>query len=469
MARIRADTHSHHNLESEGPVRKHLLVVVLLAFLTAALPAQVPSTVFVGLGDSIGEAVQSGDASYRTQPYSFLNLIALLMGVPFPQPYIQSGLLGQVGSMDGRSRIYPTVPGLNLAVSGADTFDLLFTRPDAATTAAIDSETDLVLYPRLASQIEIAESLHPQIVACWIGNNDALASVTAFDQLDGVSNLTPLAEFQANFQQIAARLAALNSKVVFGTIPDVTRIGYLINRSDLIRLTGQDYGLPDGVYTTIVTTFGLRLGLIDPIVLTQPNFILDQSEVANISLRISQFNDVIRATAAQHGMGVADTHAAFEILATNPPVLFGVPLRTRFLGGIFSLDGVHPSNVGQLLVARLFIETFNYHYGMTIQNVTTTMMGSFFFNDPFIDKDGDGRVKGRLGAGMLETVAPLIGWAGDNDDAVPTAPTALSSEQTALAVETLERETGRNLRGATHEERLDAIGAAFGIKRGKKK
>jgi hypothetical protein len=446
-------------------MRQRILIAALVAILISPhVGAQGVATMYMGLGDSIGEGVQSADASSRTQPYSFLHILALLMGAPLPVPFIETNLFGQVGSTSGRVRIDPTVHGLNLAVSGASTGDLLNARADAATSADINSEIDLVLFPRQASQIEIIEQLRPQFVACWIGNNDALGSVSAFDQLDGVSGLTPVPEFQANFSEIAARLDAAGSKVVFGTIPNVTQIAYLLDRNDLIRLTGQDYGLPHGVYTTIVAALAVQLGAFDPSVLTQPNFTLDQAEIANINQRISEFNDVIRTTAALHGMAVADIAAVFDALATNPPVLFGVPLTTRFLGGLFSLDGVHPSNVGQLLVAKFFGDAFNSHYGLNIAPVTPELIGSFLLTDPFVDKDGDGRVIGRFGAGLLETVSYLVGWSGDTDDAIPTASLGTTSTNMAGAVAAIEQSTGKRLRGAPRDQQVEILGELFGLK-----
>ena len=375
-----------------------VLIVSMLAPLGYSAEAQTNQPLFIGLGDSIGEGVQSGDASVQTQPYSYLHLLAILMQAPFPMPFIQTNLLGQVGSTSGRSRIDPTISGFNLAISGADVSDLLFTRSDAATAAQIDSETDMVLFPRQASQLEIAEALRPLLVACWIGNNDALSAVTNSSQLDGVSGLTPLLQFTADFTQIVTRLAAINARVVFATIPDVTQIAYLLDRQDLQRLIGSDHGLPAGSWTTLPTMIGLQIGIIPPSALGDPNLVLDSAEAANINLRIDAFNAVIRSTAAAHGMGVADVAVAFDMLASTPPVLFGVPLTRRFLGGLFSLDGVHPSNVTHAIVAMLFVDTFNTHYGLNMLQVPPSMMTNLFFSDPFIDKDGDGKVRGRPAA-----------------------------------------------------------------------
>jgi hypothetical protein len=42
-----------------------------------------------------------------------------------------------------------------------------------------------------------------------------------------------------------------------------------------------------------------------------------------------------------------------------------------------------------------------------------------FLGDPFQDKDNDGRVSGRFGAGLLETLGPLLGISGDKNDFIP--------------------------------------------------
>ena len=177
----------------------------------------------VGMGDSSSEGVQSADASFATQGFTYLNWIAHKMGAPFPLPLIGSGPFGRVGETEVRWRLFPTVAGLDLAVSGADTDDLLNRRADAASAEDIDSETDLVLFPRMGSQMEIAESLRPHYVVCWIGANDALTAATSWDRLDA-SQLTSLEDFERRFREIGDRLGALGSRVVFLNVPDVGSI-----------------------------------------------------------------------------------------------------------------------------------------------------------------------------------------------------------------------------------------------------
>src|SRR5437016_5459744 len=60
----------------QAPKRRVLYVVSIALFMTLVGPrasGQNSPVAFVGLGDSIGEGVQSADASQFTQPFSFLN------------------------------------------------------------------------------------------------------------------------------------------------------------------------------------------------------------------------------------------------------------------------------------------------------------------------------------------------------------------------------------------------------------
>src|SRR4029450_792553 len=145
--------------------KRSVALVVILLLTLSTVPAAWAQVPFVGRGDIIGEGVQSADASQSTQPFNFLNLIALRLGTSFPLPLIRTGILATVGDTSARSRINPSVAGLDLAVSGADVSSILRDRADATSTALINSETDLVLFPRLGSQIEIAQTPRPNLVA----------------------------------------------------------------------------------------------------------------------------------------------------------------------------------------------------------------------------------------------------------------------------------------------------------------
>jgi hypothetical protein len=54
-----------------------------------------------------------------------------------------------------------------------------------------------------------------------------------------------------------------------------------------------------------------------------------------------------------------DIHAFFQAAALNGVTIDNFPATTAFLGGLFSLDGIHPTNTGYALVANQYIATIN--------------------------------------------------------------------------------------------------------------
>lgn len=393
---------------------------IVVFFLAVSVLAQA-GPVLVGMGDSIGEGVQGADAAKETQVFSFLNWVGYQMGASFTLPLIKTNFLGVIGNTDQRSRISPDLVNTNVAVSGATVNSLLYDRSDASTTFDINTETDLVLYPRLQSQIEYVESSIPSMVLCWIGNNDALSAALAFGNMNA-SQLTAVADFERDYIELVNRLGALvtnnGTKVVFANVPNVTDIGFLVDRNTAEQMLGFPVALPDGHYTSIIGV--LLMGLLgDAALVNDPNFVLDDVEVAVIETRIQQFNNIIQREADRIGMPVVDVNAKFQEYVTNAPVFFGFPLTQRMFGGMFSLDGVHPSNIGHALIANEFIQTINQAFNMNVPLISQQILDIVFVYDPSIDKDRDGKITGRPGVGLIESLAFLFGVTADPNDLSP--------------------------------------------------
>lgn len=375
----------------------------------------------VGMGDSIGEGVQAADAAWQTQMFGYLNWINNQMATDLSLPLILSHPFATVGGTESRRRFEPGVVGTNVSVSGATVHSLLYDRADAATTEQINSETDMVLFPRQQTQIEYVESVAPEMVVCWIGNNDALSAATAFGNMNA-SQLTPLANFEQDYIALVNRLGNLSAtagtKVVFANIPDVTSIGFLLDRAAAEAMTGFPVALPDGHYTSIIGVLLMKaLGNAD--LINDPNFVLDANEVDLIRNRIAGFNAIIQREATRIGMPVVDINTKFREQTLNPPVFFGISMSPNLLRGLFSLDGVHPSNIGHALLANEFIATMNLAFNMNVQPISQDVLNVLFILDPSIDKDGDLKATGRLGVGLLETLAFVFGFTGDADDLTP--------------------------------------------------
>lgn len=398
-----------HNFPCKS-VKKRLaggLGLCLFLLITPFYSAHAQTPMMIGLGDSLGEGVQSADANLRTQPFSYINLIAKQMDIFFPLPLIKSCPSGIVFSTSGRSRLLPYLPSPNLAVSGATIHSMLYDRADALTEDDINAETDLVLFPRLGSQIEIAESVSSPMVVCWIGNNDLLSAIIPFSHLDA-TQMTPVKSFEHDFNEAAERLSKAGDMIVFANIPDVTNIAFLVDREDLIKFLSSDLGLPEGSYTTVWTMALIGMGMANEDLLEDPDYVLDAEEIRLIQERTEEFNRIIQEAADSIGMPVVDINGLFDEITVTPPVFFGTPVTTRFLGGLFSLDGVHPSNIGHALIANSFIKIINSHFNKDIPIIEDNTLAWIFLRDPFVDINGDNKVRGRLGAGLLETLAPFL-------------------------------------------------------------
>ncbi len=373
------------------------------------------------VGDSIGEGVQAADAAWQTQIYAYGAWVAKQLGAELIIPYIQTTPVGVVGDTSTRQRLSPYDVANNVSVSGANVADALIKKADADTPGSINTETDLVLFPGFeTSQVDYVVNAAPDLVLCWIGANDALGAVTAFDALNA-SQLTPVAEFEEHYAKLAEKLRPLiakGTKVVFANIPDVTAIGFLVDDATAEGFLGFPVNLEDGEYTTIVALLLMSLMGSDDL-LASADFVLSEDEVVKIQERIDQFNFVIQSRAEDLGMPVVDINSWFYSVISQPPRYFGIPLNTRLLGGIFSLDQVHPSNIGHALIANEFINTINEAFEMDTPAISPMVLWLLFLTDPSIDKDGDGRARGRPGVGLLESLALILGLTGDLNDFFP--------------------------------------------------
>jgi hypothetical protein len=390
--------------------RTHLALATALAILAAPFAAGAATTPLVGIGDSLGEGVQSANAFAASQKNAYLNRVATQMDVPFAQPLMSSSVIGSVFYDTGRARLSPTTPPVDLAVSGATTDNVLTATASGGTPS---TEADLVLAPYVGqSQIEIVEQLQPQTVLAWVGNDDLISEVLTFDALGSQAGVTPLATFTTEYQALVTRLAATGARVVLANIPDLTQIGFLFDNDDLTKYTGIDYGLPSGTVTTLPTMLLLKLGVFDAGILADPNYVLTAAQLATIRAQVGEYNQVIAAAAAGAGFPLVDAYAAFDNLSTHPITIEGITITTHFNGGAFSLDGVHPSDTGYAVLANAFISAANGAYGLGIPPISNAGITAIFNADPFVDFGGNGVVRGRPFTGLLESLAPFLGLSG---------------------------------------------------------
>jgi len=363
---------------------------IICAGVPAAAQRRADLSRLVVVGDSLSAGYQNGSLLDTQQVHGYANVVAAQAGVPLTLPLIAFPGIPNVfqlvspgpppviiqapGTSSGRDDF--SVQATDLAVPGANVQDALTTRPDFP----IDSITDLVLgFPGFfggisKSQVEWAEALAPTTIFVWLGNNDALRPATNGD----ASLLTPLTDFQAAYAEVMSRLSATGATLVTANIPDVASIAFLTSAEKVAATVGVplsiigpalgigagDFVVPDAFAHIGAILHGLEPGPL------APNLVLDAGEVATIRAAVSDYNAFIAAQASAHGAALVDIHSLVDELHEKGLVAGGQRLTIDFLGGLFSLDGVHPTNTGYALFANKFIHALNTQFAAGIAPVS---------------------------------------------------------------------------------------------------
>jgi len=102
------------------------------------------------------------------------------------------------------------------------------------------------------------------------------------------------------------------------------------------------------------------------------------------------FNSIIATQAAQYGFALVDIHTFFNIAAANGYTTDGLHFSNTYVtGGVFGLDGVHPTTQGYGILANQFITAINSTYGAKIPEVNvSTLPGSLVFSSGTAPKYG---------------------------------------------------------------------------------
>jgi lysophospholipase L1-like esterase len=401
--------------------RRRLVVGAALACLTAAVgcgffngggnnsggSSTTPSfATTVVIGDSLSAGFQNGSLLDTQQPNGWASLVAKqanfsltlpLMAPPGLPAVLQLTSLGpppvvtqESGISTGRDDA--TVQATDLAVPGHLLNDLINTTPIAVPTTGEDIITGLILGLPVGdtkSQMNEAIALKPTALFVWIGSNDALLA----DDSGMPASMTPVATFTQEFTQLMTTLHSQTSAtLIVGNIPDVTSVPYLTPAATLIAEVSTETGQP---VAQVATELGIQAGdLVNatglsqaqaavkaiqqaqtPVPLTDAGF-LDATEIAAVQSTITQYNTVISQQVTAVGGLVVDIHTFIQNLVQNGITLNNYPATTAFLGGLFSLDGVHPTNTGYALIANQFIDTMNTNLKTTIPDVDVSAVAT---------------------------------------------------------------------------------------------
>lgn len=372
-----------------------LLALVMTLLATAPADAHgrrgIDLTRLVVVGDSLSAGFQNGRLVADQQVHGYAPLVARQAEVDLVLP-----LMGLAAGIP--YRLDPSQQATDLAIPGANAGQALAARPDGVVVIdpvhdpfGTDLWTELILgLPGLfqgasRSQVEWAEALAPTAVFVWIGNMDALAAAVAGD----ATLLTPVEQFHAAYRELVARLAATGAALIVATIPDVSVIPYFTPAA-AVAAAG---GLP---LEAIGPVLGIgpgdlllpeALGLVGPILAgavpgpLPANTILDAGEVAAIRAHTRAFNRIIAVEALARHAALVDVHGLLDCVSRGGLVVGERRLTTDFGGGLFSLDGIHPTNTGYAVVANAFIRALRLHFGARIPMVDLAAVAA---EDPLV-------------------------------------------------------------------------------------
>ncbi|MCI9844398.1 SGNH/GDSL hydrolase family protein [Flavobacterium pectinovorum] len=111
-----------------------------------------------------------------------------------------------------------------------------------------------------------------------------------------------------------------------------------------------------------------QLGITFPL---PDRYVLLPSEVAEIEVATTAYNLTIKTAAETNNLAIVDAKSIMEQLGKREGIVSdNYTLTSTFVtGGMFSLDGVHPSPRGYALIANKFIEAINLKYSSNIKPV----------------------------------------------------------------------------------------------------
>jgi phospholipase/lecithinase/hemolysin len=395
--------------------------------------AEIDLSRLVVVGDSLSAGFQSARLVGSQQVHGYPALIATQADVGLVLPLIAEPGAGQLLTLDPGPppavidggpvfalRVDPFTQPTNVAVPGATVGNALTALPTCPPPPDFDPiMTFLVLgFPQpclgfgvAMSQIEQAEALQPTTILVWLGSNDALQAAIGAD----AALLTPVADFRAAYTEALGRLALTGATLVVGNVPDATLIPFLTAAEAVLALVAAQTGLDPAVIAALLgigpgefvipdalpLIQGILLGTVPPPL--PPGVVVTAAEVATINQHVAAYNDHIAVEAAKHGAALVDIRGLFDEIRARGLVVGGQRLTTDFLGGLFSLDGIHPTNTGYAVIANAFIRAMNRHFGAGIPPVALRQVQKA---DPLV-LPGVGHPPSALGQVSPETAATL--------------------------------------------------------------
>ena len=381
---------------------------------------------YVAVGTSLSSGYESGGLVDRHQIHSFPSLFARQLGKTvqidgrgdFTQPTVNfDGIpaLSEIKSYSpliinnaGRTTGAPSNSSQNsayhnLGVPGAILFDLV-NESSYYQTAPPVFRTNFTFFNLIARHqgtiLSQALSLAPTIMSLEYGANEVLG-------FTAVRGTEPPAGTGSSYAQLmtaslnAIHTALPNTRVAVFNVPDVTTIPFFTTlRAFTVSLTtGQPVplvadtgplGFGDLVLLPaaglIATGTGIPVGgynYLNPAAGSNgqrlpESLILRSSEVDSTRVQIAIMNSAVESASLRSYVAKVDLAGLLSTISIEGLILGGNQYSSEFItGGLFSLDGVHPNDLGYALMANTMIDAANLKWGCAIPRVNALAYASF--------------------------------------------------------------------------------------------
>jgi hypothetical protein len=379
---------------------------------------------FVVSGDSLSAGYQNAQLIETGQVHGYANVIATQAGVSLNLPLIPAPGYPQITLEQN----YAVVTGLNpiprannqqtldVAVPGY-TVGALIGLPSTCPpdyTNPVNVMAQEILNPTCSTnpgptQLQEAAALKPTTSILWIGANDVLLRL-----IYGIAPTDPLT-FAYEYHLAASTMAQASGHLVVANIPDVTLTPYLSSIQTLagivklpVPVVEAVFGLQAGDMVTpyafpLIEAMGTSLTAL-PDFDAQGPVVLRAATLNQIRADVIAYNIAIAAEAALDHSTLVDIYSLVNNLAANGVEVGGQRLTAAFGGGLFSLDGVHPTNTGYAIIANEFIKTMNTSLAAGIPPVSIEKVSK---TDPLLPQDSHGEKHVRKGmADALRSLRP---------------------------------------------------------------
>lgn len=255
--------------------------------------------------------------------------------------------------------------------------------------------------------ISLAQEQEPTFAVVWIGNNDVLGYALAGGAADAI---TPTETFRSMFNALEDSIFTGDTKGAICNIPSITATPFFttIKPNSLVLAEAQVAGL-NAAYEALshinfevgnnffviedATSPGGRRQITENelLLLSLPqdslkcggwgtakpipaNFVLDETEIANIESAITSYNASIAALASgNNNIALVDMNSFFNNVHANGIRINGQSFSTAFVNGqLFSLDGIHLTGRGYAIAANQIIKAINNKFNANVPEATVT-------------------------------------------------------------------------------------------------